>query len=79
MELLSLRGLWLLGGLAPLVVFYILKIKRERLRVRGAFQKVVAAETFRVRKIEGELPDHTVGAGAGARHAQRAPERGLSV
>lgn len=33
LELLNLRGLWLLGGLVPLVVMYILKIRRERLRV----------------------------------------------
>ncbi len=32
-ELLNKPGLWLLAGLAPLVLLYILKIKRERVRV----------------------------------------------
>ena len=32
-ELLNIRGLWLLAGLVPLVVMYILKIRRERIRV----------------------------------------------
>lgn len=32
-ELLNPKGLWLLTGFVPLIVFYILKIKRQRIRV----------------------------------------------
>jgi hypothetical protein len=33
LELLAPKGLWLLAGIAPLVALYILKIKRQRLKV----------------------------------------------
>src|SRR5688572_11468021 len=36
-ELRSPVGLWLLGLLAPLVVLYILKIRRERLRIASTW------------------------------------------
>ncbi len=36
-ELLNPRGLWLLTGVVPLVVLYILKIKRQRMRVASTW------------------------------------------
>jgi len=37
LELLSAPGLWLLAGLAPIVVLYVLKVRRERVRVPSSW------------------------------------------
>ena len=37
LSLLAPKGLWLLGLLAPLVVLYILKIRRQRRRVASTW------------------------------------------
>ncbi len=60
LELLNARGLWLLAGLAPLVLFYILKIKRERVRVpstwlwAAAKRDLLAKHPFK--RLIAELP-----------------------
>src|SRR4051812_29669453 len=59
-ELMNPRGLWLLAGVAPLVALYILKIKRERLRVPSTWlwaasgRDLLAKHPFR--KLRAELP-----------------------
>ena len=42
LELLRPSGLWLLGLLVPLVVLYILKVRRRRLRVSSTWLWAVA-------------------------------------
>jgi hypothetical protein len=60
LELLNKPGLWLLAGLAPLIVLYILKIKRERVRVpstwlwQAAKRDLMAKHPFK--RLVTELP-----------------------
>jgi Ca-activated chloride channel family protein len=60
MELLNARGLWLLAGAAPLVIFYILKIQRQRVRVASTWlwaaaqRDLLAKQPFK--KLVAELP-----------------------
>ena len=59
-ELLQARGLWLLAGLVPLVVFYILKIQRRRVKIpstwlwAAAQRDLMAKQPFK--KLVAELP-----------------------
>jgi len=59
-ELLEARGLWLLAGLAPLIVLYILKIRRQRVRVSSTWlwtaaqRDLLAKQPFR--RLVAELP-----------------------
>ena len=59
-ELLNAKGLWLLTALAPLVLFYILKVRRQRMRVgstwlwAAAHRDLMAKHPFR--KLVTELP-----------------------
>ena len=60
LELLNKPGLWLLAGLAPLVLLYILKIKRQRVRVpstwlwQAAKRDLMAKHPFK--RLIAELP-----------------------
>jgi hypothetical protein len=60
LELLNKPGLWLLAGLAPLILFYILKIKRERLKVpstwlwAAAQRDLLSKQPFK--RLIAELP-----------------------
>src|SRR4051794_1181434 len=60
LELLNTRGLWLLAGLAPLILFYILKIKRVRVRIpstllwNAAKRDLLAKHPFK--RLVAELP-----------------------
>jgi hypothetical protein len=60
LELLNRPGLWLLAGLAPLVVLYILKIKRERVIVPSTWlwqaskRDLMAKHPFK--RLVAELP-----------------------
>jgi len=60
MELLNPKGLWLLTALVPLVVLYILKVRRQRMRVgstwlwAAAQRDLMAKQPFR--KLVAELP-----------------------
>jgi hypothetical protein len=60
LELLNKPGLWLLAGLVPLVVLYILKIKRERMRVpstwlwAAARRDLLSKQPFK--RLIAELP-----------------------
>src|SRR5450432_2397482 len=60
LELLNKPGLWLLAGLAPLILLYILKIKRERVRVpstwlwQAAKRDLMAKHPFK--RLIAELP-----------------------
>ncbi len=60
MELLNARGLWLLAGAAPLVLFYILKIQRQRVRIASTWlwaaaqRDLLAKQPFK--KLIAELP-----------------------
>ncbi len=60
LELLNKPGLWLLAGLGPLVLLYILKIKRERVRVpstwlwQAAKRDLMAKHPFK--RLIAELP-----------------------
>lgn len=59
-ELLNPKGLWLLTGIVPLVVLYILKVKRQRTRVASTFlwaaahRDLMAKQPFR--RLTAELP-----------------------
>ncbi len=59
-ELLAPKGLWLLGLLAPLVVLYILKIKREKKRVASTWLWAAAQRDLLARspfkKLVAEVP-----------------------
>jgi hypothetical protein len=60
LEFLNPKGLWLLSGLVPLIVLYILKVKRQRMRVpstwlwAAAHRDLMAKHPFR--KLTAELP-----------------------
>jgi hypothetical protein len=60
LELLNPKGLWLLTGLVPLVVMYILKIRRQRVRVpstwlwQAAQRDLLAKQPFK--RLLAELP-----------------------
>ena len=60
LELLNPTGLWLLTALAPLIVFYILKVKRQRTRVASVWlwstarRDLLAKQPFR--RLIAELP-----------------------
>jgi hypothetical protein len=60
LELLNPKGLWLLTGLVPLVVMYILKIRRQRVRVpstwlwAAAQRDLLAKQPFK--RLVAELP-----------------------
>ncbi|WP_394850706.1 VWA domain-containing protein [Pendulispora brunnea] len=60
MELLNPKGLWLLTALVPLIVLYILKVRRQRMRVgstwlwAAAQRDLMAKQPFR--KLVAELP-----------------------
>lgn len=60
LELLNPRGLWLLAGAVPIIVFYILKVRRARVRVpstwlwAGAQRDLLAKQPFR--RLVAELP-----------------------
>ena len=60
LELLHVRGLWLLLGLLPLVLLYVLKIKRQRVRVpstwlwAAARRDLLAKHPFK--RLIAELP-----------------------
>jgi hypothetical protein len=60
LELLSPKGLWLLGLLAPLVVLYILKIRRERRTVASTWLWATAQRDLLARspfkKLVAEVP-----------------------
>src|SRR5260221_4206038 len=60
LELLNPKGLWLLSALAPLIVLYILKIRRQRVKVpstwlwAAARRDLLAKQPFR--RLIAELP-----------------------
>jgi Ca-activated chloride channel family protein len=50
MELLDPRGLWILAGIAPLVILYVLRIERPRLRVPSTWLWSVAERDLVARR-----------------------------
>src|SRR5436190_23435370 len=60
LELLNPKGLWLLTGLVPLIVMYILKIRRQRIKVpstwlwAAAQRDLLAKQPFK--RLVAEVP-----------------------